>query len=98
MKTFAERLAEDRRLVILRTLEACAMYEASESFVVAAARDCGHAASLDQVRADFAWLKKQGLLTTEDIAGVAIATLTQRGVEAAEGIVTVPGVKRPAPR
>ncbi len=98
MKSFAEHLAEDRRLVILRLLEQSPGYEANESMIGAVLPDIGHVVSRDQVRTDFAWLKEQGLLMLEELAMVMIAKLTQRGVEAALGIITVPGVKRPAPR
>ncbi len=97
-KTFAEHVAEDRRLVILRTLENSGGYEANESMVAMVVRDFGHAVSRDQIRTDFAWLKEQGLLTIEEIATVQIATLTQRGLETAQGFAITPGVKRPSPQ
>lgn len=97
MKTFAERLAEDRRLAILRLLERSSRYEANQSLIAAALRDFGHAVSHDQVRDDLAWLEQQGLATVEEIATISIARLTQRGLETAAGIVVTPGVKRPGP-
>lgn len=98
-KTYSDIVAEDRRLVILRTLEASAGYEANESMVVMIVRQFGHAVSRDQIRTDFGWLKEQGLITVEEIATtVQIATLTQRGLETAQGFVTTPGVKRPSPQ
>jgi hypothetical protein len=96
--TLHERIAEDRRLVILRMLENSPSYTANESLIAIVLLDFGHGASRDTVRIDFAWLKEQGLLSIEEIATVQIATLTQRGVETAQGIVTTPGVKRPSPR
>lgn len=98
MKSFAEIMTEDRRLVILRSLENCAGYESNESMITIALHQFGHRVSRDQVRTEFTWLKEQGLITLEEIAGVMIATLTQRGIETAQGIVTTPGVKRPSPR
>jgi len=96
-KTFVERLAEDRRLVILRLLERSAGYEANETVIAMALHDHGDACSFDQVRIDFAWLKDAGLLTIEETAGLQIAHLTNRGAETAMGIVTTPGVSRPRP-
>jgi len=95
---FAEFLAEDRRLVILRALEACGGYESNESLIATVVRQFGHVVSRDQVRTDFAWLREQGLVTIEEIEGLMIATLTQRGFEAATGIITTPGIKRPSPK
>ncbi len=97
-KPYAEYVAEDRRLAILRLLEESAGYEANESMIAAVLRDLGHVVSRDQVRTDFAWLKEQGLVTLSELATVQVAALTQRGLETASGIVTTPGVKRPAPR
>ena len=96
--TFAERMAEDRRLVILRLLHDSPRYSTNESVIAIALRDFGHGVSRDQARTDFAWLTENGLITVEDLSTVLIATLTQRGVETVLGIVTTPGVKRPSPR
>lgn len=97
MTSFTERLAEDRRLTILRLL-AESNYEASDSLLSAALDDFGHRVSRDQVRTELAWLREQGLLDLDEMGGVMIARLTQRGFECASGIVAVPGVRRPAPR
>ncbi len=45
-----------------------------------------------------AWLAEQGLVENDDMGGLVVATLTQRGADVAQGRVTVPGVKRPTPR
>ncbi|HZP46303.1 MAG TPA: hypothetical protein VFB15_11700 [Candidatus Binataceae bacterium] len=97
-KLFSEILAEDRRLGILRTLQACADYESNESILAAALDQIGHRVSRDSIRVELAWLKEQGLLTLEVIADIHIAKLTQRGLETACGIITTPGVKRPGPQ
>jgi DNA-binding transcriptional ArsR family regulator len=97
MTTFLERLAEDRRLVILRLL-AEANSEANESLLALALSDYGHRVSRDQTRTDLAWLREQGLVEIEDLGGLMIARLTQRGFEASSGIITVPGVRRPTPK
>jgi len=97
-KSFAERVSEDRRLVILRLLEKSQGYTANESLIQIALRDLGHVVTHDQVRSDLAWLKENGLAELEEIAELTIARATQRGLEAAQGIIATPGVKRPAPR
>ena len=98
-KSYAEYIAEDRRLAILRFLEESAEYEANESMLAPVLRDIGHVVSRDQVRTDLAWLKEQGLVTLTDFRDVLrVAKLTERGLETAAGIVITPGVKRPAPR
>lgn len=98
-KPFAERIAEDRRLMILLLLKASQCYEASAPMIAATLGDLGHVVSQEQLCADFTWLKEQGLITSRDIGGVLqLAALTLRGLETATGIVATPGVRRPSPR
>lgn len=94
---FAQTLTEDRRLVILRLLAQAPSYTANLSILHSAMSSIGHRCSRDQVAGDLAWLTEQGLLETETIDGIVIATATQRGVDVAEARVTHPGVKRPSP-
>ncbi len=96
--TFAERIAQDRRLVILRLLERTSGYSANESLLDLALEDFGHRSSGDQVRGDLAWLAEQQLVITEEIGGITIAIATRRGLDVARGKAIVPGVRRPAPR
>ncbi len=96
-RSIAEIEAADRRLEILRILQATPRYTAGHTVVAMALPFRGHVVSLDQMRTDFAWLREQGLLTIDEIATIQIATLTQRGVETALGIVVTPGVARPLP-
>lgn len=93
-----ELITQDQRLVILRSL-AEAGYDANESII----SDCldlyGHDISRDLVRTHLSWLEEQGLLTLERLKdGFLVATITQRGLDVAEGRVTVAGVKRPRPK
>ena len=97
MSGFAEWQAEDHRIAILHALARCEG-DSNESFITTALRGFGHRVSRDQVRTYFAWLKEQGLITIEEIAGVMIARLTERGFEVEQGFITTPGVKRPSRR
>lgn len=99
MKTFAERLREDRRLVLLRLLSEQNGYRANSSVLHAGLEFLGVAASRDDVATDMAWLRDQGLLNlVEAVPGVNVATLTARGHDCATGLCLVPGVSRPAPK
>lgn len=100
--SYAEHLAEDRRLVLLRLLEQIPGYTANASVLQSGIARIGHHVSRDQVRTDLAWLEEQGLVSLEHLAqlgtsGVTVATLSERGADAARGRAAVPGVKRPAP-
>ncbi|ACL32510.1 winged-helix domain-containing protein [Glaesserella parasuis] len=91
-------LTKDQRLVILRSL-AEAGYDANESIL----SDCldlyGHDISRDLVRNHLVWLEEQGLIQLERLKdGYMVASITQRGLDVAQGRVTVEGVKRPRPK
>lgn len=96
--SFAEHLAENRRLCILRILESAPSYRANESLLHTLVEEFGLTCTRDQVRTDLAWLRDQGFITLEQPAGVYVARITERGLDVAAGRTTVPGVKRPAPR
>jgi len=99
MKTFAERLREDRRLVLLRLLSEQNGYRANSSVLHAGLHHLGVAASRDDVLTDLHWLQDQSLICLEDaVPGVSVAKLTARGGDVAEGLAIVPGVSRPSPR
>ena len=99
MKTFAERLREDRRLVLLRILNEQAAYRANSSVLHAGLEFLGVAATRDDVLTDLHWLQDQALVTLqESVPGLFVATLTGRGGEAAKGLCIVPGVSRPGPK
>lgn len=95
---FAQRLAENRRICILRTLAEAPSYTANDSLLHTMVEEFGLACSRDQVRTDLAWLRDQGLVSIEEVAGVYVVEITQAGVDVAAGRTTVPGVKRPSPR
>lgn len=99
MKTFAERLREDRRLVLLRLLNEQGAYRANSSVLHAGLQHLGVAASRDDVVTDLHWLRDQALLSLEEaVPGLYVATLSARGRDAVEGLCLVPGVSRPGPR
>lgn len=97
MKTFAELQAESRRCAFLRFLAADADYAMNTSLLQSALESVGHGVSRDCVNADAAWLEEQGLASREDLGGIIVVKITQRGLDVAEGRSVVPGVKRPGP-
>lgn len=94
---FAEHLAADRRLVILRLLDQAPDYRGNAFLLQTALSGFGHAVGMDRLSTDLAWLAEQGLVTLDQVAGVTIAAATQRGVDVARGRAVVPGVARPHP-
>ena len=98
MMSFQTTITEDRRLSLLLVLLETPGYSAN-AFLLrdAIGQIYGHNASLDQVRGDIAWLAEQALVTSRTVGEVMLATLTARGVDAATGRASVPGVKKPMP-
>src|SRR5690606_25983718 len=96
--SFAEHVAANRRICLLRILSEAPSYRANESLLHTMVEEFGLTCTRDQIRTDLAWLRDQGLLAISDPAGVYVATITQSGLDVAAGRSTVPGVKRPSPR
>lgn len=95
---FSELLTADIRLVILRALEQDLGYSHNESIIHSVVERFGHTCSRDCIRIQLSWLREQGLVSIEDVAGYMVATITQRGADVARGRAVAPGVKRPSPR
>jgi hypothetical protein len=99
MSDYAQLLAEDRRLVILRTLEQDSDYSVNDFVLKRALAQLGHDVSRDVLRADLGWLKDQMLVRIRmmDDGAIWVATATEDGIDVARGRKH-PGVARPAPR
>lgn len=98
MSSYAEVLAADRRLVILRLLVE-ARGESGESALEKGLHMLGHRTGVtrDSLRADLRWLADCDLVVTEFYQGrVMIAKITRRGVACASGHIKVEGVAEPS--
>ena len=94
---FQQHITEDRRLVILRGLQAADQYKAPAILLRTYCNTLGHTVSGDVMETDLAWLQEQGLVRLAKAEGITVATLTARGADVASGAAVVPGVKRPEP-
>lgn len=92
-----EILESDQRLVILRSLLDCGD-SANESILQTCLQTYGHRVSRDVVRTHLAWLREQGLVSLTDVSGCYVAEISGRGDDVANGLTTVPGVKKPRAR
>lgn len=96
--SYEQSLAEDLRLRALMLLTELPAWSGNEMALARLlAERWGHAISGDRLRAELAWLDEQGLLTVQKPGGVWLATLSARGMDAARGLASVPGVARPRP-
>ena len=97
MIDYARLVAEDQRLAILRLLAEAEGYDLNRDILRAALAQLGHRPSLDRMRAQLAWLAEQGLIALRMAGDIEVATLTERGADAACGRARIPGVRRPPP-
>jgi hypothetical protein len=100
-KTFAEIVAEDRRLAILRTLNEQPAREMNSSNIDGWLRHMRTPGTRADTMLALHFLRDEGLITLAaltDIPGMHIATLTAAGIDVAEGRNLHPGVARPTPR
>ena len=93
--SFSDFLRADVRLVLLRTLAEMPAYRSNSSVLASMLERYGHAVTRAQVRTELSWLAEQGLVRLEDVGGVAVVTLAERGEDVATGRAVVPGIKRP---
>jgi repressor of nif and glnA expression len=95
---FMATMNEHLRITVLRLLEEESDFSLNESIINDLSAAFGFSPSRDRLRTELSWLEEQGLVENEDMGGLIVATLTQRGKDVATGRVIVPGVKRPNPR
>jgi Fe2+ or Zn2+ uptake regulation protein len=97
MISYPEVVREDRRLQILLILTESPKYSASHYLVQHVLDGYAHSVSSDQLKGDLAWLTEQGLIECETFQDATVVKLTNRGLDAAQGRIEHPGVKRPRP-
>lgn len=95
---YSEHFSMHLRIAVLRVLASAPAWRANSSILCSAVDSLGLTATRDQIRGELAWLAEQRLVTTVDHSGLVVATLTERGVDVAEGRAVVPGVQRPTPK
>jgi hypothetical protein len=95
--SYDEYTARDRRLVILIVLSKLSERRANQYVMRSALRDQGYDELVPTVVNDLAFLRKQGLVTIEELpSDMLLATITDLGDQAARGVVRIQGVAVPA--
>lgn len=89
----------DQRLALLQALVAC-NNDANQNILQTCLAQYGHNISMDLVRNHMLWLEEQGLVRINrlDTDRLFVATITQRGLDVANGVSVVDGVKKPNPQ
>ena len=94
---YQQLVRENQRLAVLKFLKDDGDYTLNTSILQDGLTAIGLDISRDKLETEVFWLAEQGLVEIEHYRSVTVVRLTGRGLEAAEGRVRVPGVKRPRP-
>ena len=97
---YEDAVTANIRLIILRELKDSNGYTSNDSVLQMVLDKWGQKLSRDRVRTELAWLSDQALLTSVPLgeSGSQRVTLTERGLDVANGHAAVPGVQKPGPR
>ena len=93
---FVDLVREDRRLAILDFLSRAPGGQMNMSVTQTALKSLGHRITRSELTEEAAWLEERGLLVRDYDGPVPLLTITERGGDAAEGVLRVDGVKRQA--
>ena len=86
-----------RRLSILQFLKDEADYRLNAILLLTLVNNHGYATGKDKLENELLWLSEQNLVELDKVGSVTLATITNRGLEVAEGRVIMNGVERPGP-
>ena len=92
-------ITADQRLALLQALVA-RNNDANQNILQTCLAQYGHNISMDLVRNHMLWLEEQGLVRISrlDTDRLFVATIIQRGLDVANGVSVVDGVKKPNPK
>lgn len=96
MSHFADVQREHARIAILRLLNDSAPNGVNDSIMTDAINAHGIHMSRDAINTQLSWLEEQGLIRTETVGSVVVATIRRAGQAVALGRSFVSGIKRPS--
>jgi hypothetical protein len=95
--SYADHVARDARLVILRLLHADTSGTGNEVLLQAGLRTFGHDRTRDFVRTQMRTLADLGALRVTEAGSVLVASITSLGIDHVERRAHIEGVERPSP-
>ena len=88
----------NQRIIILQALAGDNDYALNNSMLQKILVGMGHSIGLEKTNTEIAWLKKQALVSVENLDGdLKIVKLTRKGLDVAHGHERIDGVDRPDP-
>jgi len=97
MPSYDEVKTADRRLMILQLLQQERDYRLNDREMQMMLKQTGNDTSCDALRNELNWLAEQDLVDVYALESLKVATLKQRGSDAATGLSVIDGVARPRP-
>ena len=97
MSLYGDFLAEDARLRILQLLRKSGEQPLNHEVLTTALQSMGVRISKTQVRNELRYLEEVRAVTLVDAGHLLVATLTERGDDAATGLSRLPGVMQHVP-
>lgn len=94
---YAEHMARDLRLVMLKSLAKHPAYSANDTILQMEAEAFGHSRSRDAIRTELRHLADVGGVTIKEAGTVIVATLTLKGLEHVQAKTVLEGVNQPSP-
>jgi Fe2+ or Zn2+ uptake regulation protein len=87
---------EHQRRSILKALSAMVGFGANHSMVRETCASFGVGMSNDTIKTQLYWLEEQGLISIKTQGNYLLAELKARGQDVVDGLVFIPGIKRPS--
>lgn len=94
--SFSDIQNEHQRRSILKALSVMVGFGANHAMVRETCATFGVSMSHDTVKTQLYWLEEQGLVSIKPQGNYLIAELKARGQDVVDGLVSVPGIKRPS--
>lgn len=97
MSDYGKTLSKHRRLTILKFLNDSPEYTSNASILVEICNGFGVRSTRDQIAGELVWLKENSMVTYVENESFIVVTITDHGIQIAEGLSRHDGVQRPRP-
>lgn len=92
MTSFAQVIVSEARLRILRLLLKANEQPLNHEILAMGLNSMGLRMTIDQVRAELHWLAEMRTVTILTVGHMAVAEITQRGMDVAKGLSQIAGI------
>jgi len=97
MNEYQKYMAEHSRLAILRCLKDAPAHQSNDSILQPVLNSHGLSNSRSQIKAHIRWLSEHDCVSFEEVGSVLAVTLTETGLDVANGHIKRDGIQSPSP-